>query len=168
MGKRPDQPNVPRQFRFQTQLPESERAQHPSRTSAPGSSRESPPANQGKLFVGPRLGKLLFRILSLGPNLASHTLGGCGMARGISVDQKQIVLRPQFVYIRGFCHGNCQILSFLNGHPGVDKLIKGLRNRYNFPPLPSDQNPRELATRVKRGCAVCQACEHPNWATKCR
>ncbi len=56
---------------------------------------------------------------------------------------------------------------FLNGHQGVDKLIKGLRNRYNFPPLPSDQNLRELATRVKRGCAV-QAYENPNWATKGR
>ncbi len=42
----PDQPNVPRQFRFQTQLPESERAQHPSRTSAPGSSGVSPPSTK--------------------------------------------------------------------------------------------------------------------------
>ncbi len=57
---------------------------------------------------------------------------------------------------------------FLNGIPGVDKLIKGLRNRYNFPPLLSDQNLRELATRVKRGCAVWHACEHPNWARKGR
>ncbi len=38
---------------------------------------------------------------------------------------------------------------FLNGHPGVDKLIKGLRNRYNFPPLPSDQNLQELETGSK-------------------
>ena len=25
-----------------------------------------------------------------------------------------------------------------------------------------------MATRVKRGCVVCQACEHPNWAIKGR
>jgi hypothetical protein len=57
---------------------------------------------------------------------------------------------------------------FLNGHPGVDKLIKGLRNRYNFPPLTEGPNLREMATRVKKGCAVCQACEHPNWDSKGR
>ncbi len=26
----------------------------------------------------------------------------------------------------------------------------------------------DMANRVKRGCVVCQACEHPNWAMKGR
>jgi hypothetical protein len=47
----PDQPNVPRQFRFQTQLPESERVQHSSRASTPGSSGVSPPATRADFLL---------------------------------------------------------------------------------------------------------------------
>ena len=54
---------------------------------------------------------------------------------------------------------------FLNGHPGVEKLVRGLKLRYKFP---DGCSIREMATKVKRGCVVCQACEHPNWAIKGR
>ncbi len=47
----PGQSNVPRQFRFQTQIPESEQAQHPSRTSTPGSSGVSPPVTRADFFL---------------------------------------------------------------------------------------------------------------------
>ncbi len=54
---------------------------------------------------------------------------------------------------------------FFNGHPGVDKLVKGLKLRYQFS---NGYSVMDMANRVKRGCVVCQACEHPNWAMKGR
>ncbi len=54
---------------------------------------------------------------------------------------------------------------FFNGHPGVDKLVKGLKLRYQFP---NRYSIMDMANRVKRGCVIFQACEHPNWAIKCR
>ena len=48
---------------------------------------------------------------------------------------------------------------FLNGHPGVEKLVRGLKLKYRFP---NRYSVREMDARVKRGCVVCQACEHPN------
>ena len=54
---------------------------------------------------------------------------------------------------------------FLNGHIGVEKLIKGLKVRYEFPD-PNGDSLRNIAQRVKQGCAVCQACDPPNWAGK--
>ncbi len=55
--------------------------------------------------------------------------------------------------------------NFFNGHPGVDKLVKGLKLRYQFP---TGYSVMDMANRFKRGCVICQACEHPNWALKGR
>ena len=51
----------------------------------------------------------------------------------------------------------------LSGHLGVNRLLTDLRVRYEFghePPL------REMATKIKQMCTVCQACEQPNWSLK--
>jgi hypothetical protein len=54
---------------------------------------------------------------------------------------------------------------FFNGHPGVDKLVKRLKLRYQFP---NGYSIMDMANRVKRGCVIYKACEHPNWAMKGR
>jgi hypothetical protein len=54
---------------------------------------------------------------------------------------------------------------FFNGHPGVDKLEKGLKLRYQFS---NGYSIMDMANRVKRGCVICQSCEQPNWEMKGR
>ncbi len=41
---------------------------------------------------------------------------------------------------------------FFNGHPGVDKSVKGLKLRYQFP---NGYSIMDMANRVKRGCVIC-------------
>ncbi len=57
------------------------------------------------------------------------------------------------------------VISFFNGHPVVEKLVEGLILRYQFP---DGYSVRDMATKVKRGCVVCQAGDYPNWAMKGR
>ncbi len=52
---------------------------------------------------------------------------------------------------------------FFNGHPGVDKLVKRLKLRYQFL---NGYSILDMAKRFKKGFVVCQAFEHPNWAKK--
>ena len=50
-----------------------------------------------------------------------------------------------------------------SGHLGVNRLLKDLRVKYEFghePPM------REMATKIKQMCTICQACEQPNWSLK--
>ncbi len=54
---------------------------------------------------------------------------------------------------------------FLNGHIGVEKLIKGIKLLYELPD-PTGETLRNIAQQIKQSCTVCQACDPPNWAGK--
>ena len=49
------------------------------------------------------------------------------------------------------------------GHVGVDRLVAEINRRFVFSP---GTRTLEVATRVKRGCGICQASEPPNWPLK--
>ena len=55
--------------------------------------------------------------------------------------------------------------QFRNGNIGVEKLLQGIKLRYELPD-PTGETLRNIAQRIKQGCAVCQACDPPNWAGK--
>ena len=46
------------------------------------------------------------------------------------------------------------------GHVGVNRLVRELRLRFEFPP---GYAARQLAEQIKKGCGVCQRTEPPNW-----
>ena len=47
------------------------------------------------------------------------------------------------------------------GHTGIQKLTVEAKRRYRFPDQTHVEN---LAQHVRSSCAVCQACDHPNFA----
>ena len=49
------------------------------------------------------------------------------------------------------------------GHAGVHKVVKEVYRRYA---LPVSVRVHEAVRAVQRGCAVCQACDPPNWSLK--
>jgi len=47
------------------------------------------------------------------------------------------------------------------GHLGAERLVLEIKRRYVFP---RTVNHAEMASRIKRLCPTCQACEPPNWS----
>ena len=52
---------------------------------------------------------------------------------------------------------------FLDGHISSAKLAKALPVKYAFPVIDPPMSLFNLCDRVKKGCIVCQASDHPNW-----
>jgi hypothetical protein len=89
-----------------------------------------------------------------------------GWPRGYQIHRKKLYREGKLCVPEENVLELVRAYHFLNGHPGIERLVKGLYARYNFPEPVPDCNVRESAIAVKRGCVICQVSEPPNWATK--
>lgn len=164
-------PPRPVNFRFQTQLPPEERASH-----ATGRTTHNPYAHvpvHTPVHCGPTNVLDLYwtsdyvnsphwsEIWNVFHNQGPQFLDGDFSIRYGKLYDGQKLCVPE-------CHALEMVRThhFVNGHPGIDRLVKSFILRYEVPPLSEGQTVKHLAERIKRGCAICQVCEPPNWKAK--
>lgn len=93
----------------------------------------------------------------------------CGEPPPISGGKGQ----PQYIQVPYTDHNkgigqHIHINNFREGKMVIDRMVKGIHLRYALPTLPPGVTVRFMAKLIKRGCVVCQASEHPNWARRGR
>ncbi len=112
--------------------PESERAQHPSRTSTPGSSGVPPPATRADYLLDLDWEKSYSESSNWGPIWQATHWEDAEWPEGYQLIKNKLYWGLNLCIPEDYVMEIVRSYHFLNGHPGVEKLIKGLRNRYNF------------------------------------
>ena len=153
-------------FRFQTQLPMEERASHVNSRNQRGPTREIPAACQptgimdqdwaGEYLLSDQWSEIWTDLLDVEKD----------WPEGYTIRKGKLYAGEKLCIPEGLALEMVRNHHFWSGHPGVEKLVKGLPMHYEFPAQVRGETVRSMVERVKRGCVNCQVTEHPNWVKR--
>ena len=92
----------------------------------------------------------------------THT-GAQEWPKGFQIQRDKLYYMGKLCVPETFTTGILAEFHVASGHVGVERMLKEMAHRFIFAP---GEPITAITKEVRRGCAVCQACDHPTWKAK--